>query len=154
MVSAVVLTVVGGTAAMWKPGLVGGKLSPEGRLAMGALARVLLGEALSHNTASLSRHLDGFDALVGALQPAVRDELALLLGMTTNATGRLGLFGHRTALHELPAAELHQALQGMRLSAISLRQQAYFALRELHSGVHYAQPDAWALMGYPGPRAV
>lgn len=152
--SAVVLGVVGGVAATWKPGWVKDRLSPEGRLAMGALARALLADALPPDAATLNRHLDAFEALVASLQPAVRDELALLLSLTTNGAGRLGLFGHRTALHELPIDTLRRALQSMRLSGVSLRQQAYFGLRELHCGVRYAQPEAWALLGYPGPITV
>ncbi len=149
--SAVVLAVAGGAAVLWKPGLREGKLSPEGRAAMGALARAFLAEALPPDTASLNRHLDRIDELIGELQPAVRDELGLLLGLLTNAPARLGLFGHATALEERPVEALRATLQGMRLSGVSLRQQAYFGLRELHCGTHYAQPEAWGRIGYPGP---
>jgi hypothetical protein len=126
--SAVVLAVGGGVAASWKPGWVvladtgAAKLTPEGRLAMGALARALLADALPADAAALNRHLDAFEALVATLQPAVREELALLLSLTTNSAGRLGLFGHTTALHELPVDTLRDALQAMRTSRISLRQ--------------------------------
>lgn len=154
--SAVVLAVGGGVAASWKPGWVTGaaKLTPEGRLAMGALARALLADALPADAAALNRHLDAFESLVATLQPAVREELALLLSLTTNGAGRLGLFGHTTALHELPVDTLRAALQAMRTSRISLRQQAYFGLRELHCGLRYAEPDTWTLLGYPGPIAI
>ena len=37
---------------------------------------------------------------------------------------------------------------------LALRQQAYHALRDLTNAAHYADPQIWALMGYPGPRAV
>lgn len=152
--SAVVLAVAGGAAVMWKPGLRDGKLSPEGRAAMGALARAYLADALPPDTASLNRHLDRIDELIGALQPAVRDELGLLLGLLTNGAGRIGLFGHREALEARTVDALRHNLQGMRLSGVSLRQQAYFGLRELHCGTHYAQPEAWARMGYPGPTTI
>jgi hypothetical protein len=158
--SAVVLAVGGGVAASWKPGWVvfadtgTAKLSAEGRLAMGALARALLADALPADAAALNRHLDAFESLVATLQPAVREELALLLSLTTNGAGRLGLFGHTTALHELPVDTLRAALQAMRTSRISLRQQAYFGLRELHCGLRYAEPDTWTLLGYPGPTAI
>jgi hypothetical protein len=149
--SAVVLAVAGGAAVMWKPGLREGKLSPEGRAAMGALARAYLGDALPPDAAALSSHLDRIDELIGALQPAVRDELGLLLGLLTNGAGRLGLFGQSSALESRPSETLRATLQSMRFSGVSLRQQAYFGLRELHCGTHYAQPQAWAALGYPGP---
>lgn len=152
--SAVVLAVAGGAAALWKPGLREGKLSPEARAAMGALARAFLAEALPADTASLNRHLDRIDELIGALQPAVRDELGLLLGLLVNGAGRVGLFGHQAPLESRSPEALRHSLQGMRLSGISLRQQAYFGLRELHCGTHYAQPEAWARMGYPGPMTI
>ena len=106
------------------------------------------------NSASLNRHLDRIDELIGALQPAVRDELGLLLSLLTNGAGRIGLFGHREALEARSVDALRHSLQGMRLSGVSLRQQAYFGLRELHCGTHYAQPEAWARMGYPGPTTI
>jgi hypothetical protein len=152
--SAVVLALGGGVATTWRPGVVAGKLSADGRLAMGALARALLAGALPPDAAALNRHLDAFEGLVATLQPAVLEELTLLLSLTTNAPGRLGLFGHATALHELPVDTLRAALQAMRTSSVSLRQQAYFGLRELHCGVRYAEPDTWTLLGYPGPTAI
>lgn len=152
--SAVVLAVAGGTAALWTPGLRDGRLSVEGRAAMGALARAYLGEALPDGDAALNAHLDRIDELIGALQPAVRDELGLLLGLLTNAPSRLALFGHGTALEARPTDALRDTLQSLRHSRMSLRQQAYFGLRELHCGTHYAQPEAWARLGYPGPQTI
>jgi hypothetical protein len=149
--SAVVLAVAGGTAALWTPGLRDDRLTTEGRAAMGALARAYLGDALAPTDTALKRHLDLIDELIGALQPAVRDELGLLLSLLTNAGGRLGLFGHATALELRPVDALRSTLEGLRHSRLALRQQAYFGLRELHAGTHYAQPEAWARIGYPGP---
>jgi hypothetical protein len=151
---AVVLAVAGGTAAWWTPGLRDGHFTPEGRAAMGALARAYLGDALPPDDAALNRHLDLVDALIGALPPAVRDELGLLLGLLTNAPGRLGLFGDGTSLAARPVEAVRASLQAMRHSRLSLRQQAYFGLRELHAGTHYAQPEAWARLGYPGPLTI
>jgi hypothetical protein len=42
----------------------------------------------------------------------------------------------------------------MRLSSVSLRQQAYHALHDIISGAYFAEPTTWKLLGYPGPVAV
>jgi hypothetical protein len=121
---------------------------------LGALARAVLDGTLAEDEAALGRHLDAFEGVVANFPPAVRDELQLLLSMTANAAGRLGLIGTAKSLHELPRAELQQLLQSMRLSRLAMRQQAYFALRDLNYAAHFADPAAWAAIGYPGPTVI
>lgn len=150
----VLFAVAGGTAALWSPGLAGGKLTPAGRQALGALARAVLDGTLAEDEAALARHLDAFEGVIANFPPAVREELQLLLSMTANGAGRLGLIGTAKPLHELPRAELQALLQAMRLSKIAIRQQAYFALRDLNCAAHFADPAAWAAIGYPGPTPI
>ena len=51
-------------------------------------------------------------------------------------------------------ADIQRALQSMRTSALDLRQQAYHALRDLTNAAFYSNPDAWPLLGYPGPNSI
>ena len=50
--------------------------------------------------------------------------------------------------------DLQQALQDMRTSGLAMRQQIYHALRDLTNAAYYADPKAWPMLGYPGPRAL
>lgn len=152
--SAVLLGLAGGLAAFWTPGLQGPKLTPAGRQAMGAVARAVLEGALPANEAALSRHLDALETLFAGLPPAVQAELEQLLGLLANGPGRLALLGLATPLHEQPLAALRTALQGLRHSRLGLRQQVYFALRDLNCAAFYSQPSSWAALGYPGPREI
>lgn len=149
---AVALGLVGGLAAIWTPGLEGTRLTPGGRKTMGALALALLDGSLK--PADLDKHLDALDALFAALPPAVRAEVAQLLGLIVNAPGRLGLLGQAKPLHEASVAELQALMEGLRHSRLAVRQQVYFALRELHCAAYFTQPSSWVAMGYPGPRDI
>jgi hypothetical protein len=42
----------------------------------------------------------------------------------------------------------------MRVSSLALKQQAYQALRDLTNAAYYADPSAWNVLGYPGPKAL
>ena len=150
----VLLLIAGGGAALWTPGLHDGRLTPTGRLALGALARALLDGSLPEGDAALQRQLDGFEATIAAFPPLVRQELQLLLSLTVNGLGRFGLIGAARPLHELPRTELQALLQRMRVSGLAIRQQAYFALRDLNCAAFVADPVSWTLMGYPGPQAI
>ncbi|MBH9575964.1 hypothetical protein [Inhella proteolytica] len=151
---AVLLGLAGGIAAFWTPGLQGPKLTPAGRQAMGAVARAVLEGALPADEAALSRHLDELEKLFAGLPPAVQAELEQLMGLIANGPGRLGLLGMAKPLHEQPLPALSAALQSLRHSRLALRQQVYFALRDLNCAAFYSQPSAWATMGYPGPREI
>lgn len=152
MVAGTVLVVGGGLASLAVPGVGSdGKLTPAGRVAVGAIARAVLDGGLGDDDASLARQLDGFDAAIANFPAAVRAELTQLLGLLLAAPGRLLLFGTTTPLQALPRADLQAALQRMRSSPLALRQQAYFALRDLHAAAFYAEPAHGAAIGYPGP---
>jgi hypothetical protein len=61
------------------------------------------------------------------------------------------MMGLRPAWDEATVPEVQLALQGLRTSALSLRQQAYHALRDLTNAAWFADPSSWAAMGYDGP---
>lgn len=152
--AALLAGVAGGLAAWWTPGLQGTRLTPAGRRAMGAVARVVLDGALPKEPAALEQHLNELEAVFAAFPPAIQAELQQLMGLLVNAPARLGLLGQWSALESAPAEALRRTLESLRHSRMAVRQQVYFALRDLHCAAFYAQPTAWAWMGYPGPRTV
>ncbi len=155
LAGSVALLAGGGLASLRTPGMdAEGRLTPAGRLAMGAVARAVLDGSLAEDGIALDRHLDGFDTAVANFPAVVRAELAQLLGLLVHPGGRVLLLGTSTALHELPRVRVQELLQALRSSRIALRQQAYFALRDLNAAAFYAEPAHWAAIGYPGPNAL
>jgi hypothetical protein len=138
--------------AAWREG----RLQPPGRRVMHAVARAVLDGVLPGEVAAqsmvLEAHLDRLSAAVAAFPPAAQAEIDKLLTLLSTAPGRLGLAGLADDWSEASVAALHDALQMMRASRLVLRRQAYHALRDLTHAAHYAEPAAWPLMGYPGPR--
>lgn len=154
--SAVALAVVGGGIALVEPGL-----SPDGRLREGARAVMravargvldgLLPTDAAARDAALQAHLQRLDETLAAFPPATRSELSQLFALLATPPGRLGMTGLRPAWEEATVPEVQQALQGLRTSTLSLRQQAYHALRDLSNAAWFADPSSWAAMGYDGP---
>ena len=75
-------------------------------------------------------------------------------GLLASAAGRRGLMGLSGTWQEASVAEVTQALQSMRLSSITLRQQAFQGLHDLACAPYFSGQESWAVLGYPGPRAV
>jgi hypothetical protein len=150
--AALVLAAGGGIAALWQPGLRNGKLTGPARRQLGALALALLDGQLREP--ELPAHLNAFETSLGNFPPAVQAELQQLMDLLANGAGRALLIGHAGDLAALQREELTALLQAMRVSSLALRQQTYFALRELHGASFYAQPQHWAAIGYPGPPPV
>jgi hypothetical protein len=156
---AAVLVLAGGGLALWQGGLTPeGRLTGAGRAVFAALARAILDGSLPADTAAqraaIDAHLLRVDAAISAFPPAVRRELADLLGLLANAPGRLAFAGLANDWPDASVAELQAMLEGWRFSSLALRQQAYHALRELTNAAYYADPQAWGAMGYPGPVAL
>lgn len=82
---------------------------------------------------------------------AVQSELSQLLALMDTAPGRRALVGIRSSWEEVQADELRLALQSMRVSDISLRQQAYQGLHDLVYAAYFSGRESWSLLGYPGP---
>ena len=153
--SAVVLALVGGAAALLQPGLQDGKLSPVGREVFRALGRGLLDGSLpsadAQRQTALNGLLDRIDALTLALPPHAQDELSQLLSLLASTPGRLTMAGLGAAWPLASAAQIQQALQGMRVSSLALRQQAYAALHDITAAAYFSDPATWPQLGYPGP---
>ena len=156
--SAVLLGLAGSAALLWQPGLQGARLTPAGRQALGALAAALLDGAWPEEpmakAQAIERHLTHFEETIANFPPIVRDELQLLLSLICNRAGRAGLLGIGKPLHEVALKDMQQALTELRFSKLELRQQSYFALRDLNFAAFYAQPASWAALGYPGPTPI
>lgn len=158
--AAVLLGVVGGGAALLKPGLIEG----ESKLALGArrLFRAvalavfdgLLPAEAPARDAALDALLQRLDAKIAGLPAAPRAELSKLLSLLDTAPGRFALMGLSSDWEHIGTAELSTALEQLRLSGSDTRQQVYRALRELSSIAFFTDPAHWALAGYPGPVAI
>jgi hypothetical protein len=149
----------GGLALLWQRGLQpDGRLTPAGRAVFAALARAILDGSLpasgAQRDAAIAAQVDRVATAITALPPAVRGELADLLGLLANAPGRLAFAGLRGDWPDASVAELQAMLAAWRGSSLALRQQAYLALRELTNAAYFADPSAWPALGYPGPAAI
>lgn len=150
-----VLLVAGGTASLIKPGLAQGLLSTSGRAVFAAVSSAVLDKTLPAESTSRQAEIDDLlariDVLVGALPSHAQDELSQLLAVLASTVGRHGLAGLGTPWAEASVADVQAALQGMRLSSLALRQQAYAALHDITAGAYFSAPASWDLLGYPGP---
>ena len=94
------------------------------------------------------------DDAIGAFPAHVQAELSQLLALLASAPGRVGLAGLTTDWPSASVEQIQAALQSMRTSSFSLRQQAYHALHDITSGAYFSDPSTWVVMGYPGPLAL
>jgi hypothetical protein len=133
-------------------------MTPASRHVFRGVARgVLQGSLPAHGVACdavLNAHLQRLDDTLFAFPTPIQTELSQLLALLASAPGRAGVAGLHDDWPEASDAEIGEALQRMRTSGLSLRQQAYHALRDLTNAAYYADPQVWVLMGYPGPRVI
>ena len=153
--SAVLLAVAGGAAALLQPGLQSGKLSRVGREVFRAVGRAVLDGTLPGDNAARQTALDGLldriDGLTLALPPHAQGELSQLLSLLASTPGRRTLAGLIQAWPLAGEADIQQALQGMRLSSLVLRRQAYAALHDITAAAYFSDASTWSQLGYPGP---
>ena len=153
--SAAVLVLAESTLAWLQPGLQSGAMSAVGREVFGAVGRAVLDKSLPQadgpRQTALNGLLDRIDRLVQALPPHAQNELSQLLSLLGNSAGRRLLAGLGPAWPDASVADLQQALQGMRLSSLALRRQAYAALHDIATGAYFVDAASWPMLGYPGP---
>lgn len=146
-----------GVSAAWlsAPSWRGGRLLPAGQRVVRAVARAVLdgswpdaGVALAQ---SLDTHVARMELTLAALAPSVQADVADLLSLLATAPGRVALAGLATPWDEATIVAVQQALQSMRVSRLTLRRQAYHALRDLTLATHFADARTWSLLSYPGP---
>lgn len=156
--SAVALALVGGGLSLARPGLKDGRLTQRSREVFAALARGLLDGALPSDAAARQRaitaHLERVDATIAGLPAHAQRELSMLLAVLGSGPGRVALAGLHDDWPAASVASLQAALQGMRVSSIAARQQAYLALHDITNGAYFSDPSTWPLLGYPGPTDV
>lgn len=153
--SAALLALAGGAAALLQPGLEDGSLSAAGRGVFAAVAEAVLDRSLPVDPAARQMALNGLlhriDVLVHSLPPHAQSELSQLLSLLASAAGRRALAGLVQPWAEASVADVQQVLQGMRLSSLALRQQAYAALHDITAGAYFSDQASWSMLGYPGP---
>lgn len=155
LASAAGLALLGGGLALQRPALSAGRLLPAGRAIFEAVGAAVLEGCLSEGgpvrQAALQGLLARLDDTLAGLPAATQAELAQLLALLASVPGRLALAGLSSDWSEASVPEVQAALQDMRMSRITLRQQAYFGLRDLSAAAYFADPGTWGLLGYPGP---
>jgi hypothetical protein len=156
--AAALLALTGGGIALFQPGLAAGRLTPGARRVFDAVARAVLDGSLPSAApearAVLDAHLKRLDEVILAFPIPVQAEISQLLAILSTAPGRRLLAGLASDWADASVAQLQVALNDMRLSGVTARQQAYHALRDLTNAAFYADASAWPLLGYPGPRAL
>ncbi len=156
--AATLLAIGGGLALSVKPAWQGGKLTPHGRTVFGAVGMGVLDKSLPESGEARTRAIEGLldriDALVAALPPHAQDELGQLLSLLGTGAGRLGLAGLSQPWAQASAMQVQTALQGMRVSDLAMKQQAYHALHDIAAGAYFSDASTWAFMGYPGPTKI
>lgn len=155
---ATLLALAGGMIALVGPGRREGKLTEAGRALFAALAKAVLGDMLpikvDAQQRALNAHLSRVEAAITGMPPSLQAEVDELVTIACSAPGRLALVGLGTDWRTASTADVTAALQGMRVSRLSLRQQAFQGLRELTNAAYFADPATWPALGYPGQRAL
>ena len=156
--SAAVLGIVGGAAALVQAGLDQGRLSASGRGVFRAVGRAVLdaslpAEALARQSA-LDGLLDRVDQLTLALPPHAQHELSQLLALLASTAGRHVLAGLGQPWESATELDIQQALQGMRVSGLAVRQQTYAALHDITAAAYFSDASTWRQLGYPGPSPI
>jgi hypothetical protein len=152
----VVLAVAGGAVALLQPGLQKGVLTERSRLILSRVAEAIIAdawpdEASLPRAAALDALLLRVNAQIAGTPDQVQAELSQLLTIMDSAPGRRALVGINSTWDAVGTTELATALQSMRVSRISLRQQAYQGLHDLVYASYFSGKEAWQVLGYPGP---
>jgi hypothetical protein len=91
------------------------------------------------------------DLLLSTMDDDLRDEVGLILNLLENAVAGLLLDGRPRPFSASSKTAQLSTLQRWRHSRVFLRRAGYKALVGLIHSTTWAQPELWALQGYPGP---
>jgi hypothetical protein len=156
--TAALLAVAGTAAVLWRPARLNGQLQADAQAMLSRVAEAVLDAVLpvepAQRALALRQHLARVEATVAGMPPAMQAEVDQLLTLLLAPPGRALLLGLSTPWQQSNPDDLQQALQSLRTSQLALRQQIFHALRDLTNAAYFAGPDTWAVLGYPGPRAV
>lgn len=154
-ISGAALIMAGGAAALLQPGLQQGRLTSVGRVIFSGVARAILHGTLPVDPPAkikaLDDLLDRIDALTQSFPLPVQSELSQLLGLLATGLGRRTLAGLQSGWRDATVPEVQQALQSMRVSNVTLRQQSYHALHDIVGAAYFSDASTWTTLGYPGP---
>ncbi len=149
-----------------KTGLAGGLLlnlaacsrpaKNDGRAqVLSALIPVMLAGALTTQPEDASRQinrtLSGVEAAINGLSLAAQAEIGELFDLLTFPLTRMLAAGLWSPWKDATPASLNAFLESWRHSRFDLLKSGYAALHDLILGTWYAQPESWAVIGYPGP---
>ncbi len=155
LVASATLALAGGGLSLMRHGVESGRLTDAGRSVFRAVGRAVLDGSLPAEPAAQQLALEGLltriDDAIGAFPAHVQAELSQLLALLASAPGRVGLAGLTTDWPSASVEQIQAALQSMRTSSFSLRQQAYHALHDLSGAAYFSDRSTWAQLGYPGP---
>lgn len=153
--SAAALAVGGGLLLNVEPPWARNRLSAQAAEMCAALATAFLDGSLPVEAAAKTQALQAFlgrlEVAVAALPSHAQAELSQLLAIMVSSLGRNLLVGLSSPWADATVAEMQAALQSMRSSRISLRQQAYMALHDLVGAAYFSDSTTWTVLGYPGP---
>ena len=131
------------------------RLSVKASEMCAALATAFLDGSLPADATAKTQAVQAFlgrlEVAVAALPSHAQAELAQLLAIMVTSVGRQLLVGLSSPWADATVADMQAALQGMRSSRISLRQQAYMALHDLVGAAYFSDSTTWTVLGYPGP---
>jgi hypothetical protein len=97
-----------------------------------AVADAVLEGSLPAGPAALAQHLDRLEETLAGFPVVTQNEIGQLLGLLSVAPGRQWPTGLAIDWSEASVMEVSAALRGMRNSSLELRQQTYYALRDLN----------------------
>ncbi len=156
--SAAVLVVAGAVTTLLQLGWQQGKLTPAAREVFSSVARAILEGTLPEDATKRQQAMEGLldrlDGVIAAFPPHVQAEVAQLMGILVSPVGRRTLAGLQPSWVEASVLEVQQALQSMRLSRVTLRQQSYHALHDLIGAAYFSDASTWPALGYPGPLTI
>lgn len=157
-VTGVLLGLTGTTIAMLRPGRREARFTPSGRALFAAIADSVLGSLLPLSAgariAAIAAHITRVEATIAGLPPHMQTEIDELITIIGSSPGRLGLARLTTDWTTATQDQVSAALTSMQRSSVSIRQQAFHALRDITNGSYFADPSTWPAIGYPGARPV
>jgi hypothetical protein len=136
------------------PPLAPYRLDGGARTVLAAIVPAIIGPMLPAEAAArgaaIAHTVDGVQGAVATLPLSTQKEIQDLFGLLSLAPARRLLAGV-PAWDQATTEQVAEFLQGWRTHRFGMLRGAYAALHDLVLGAWYAQPDAWAAIGYPGP---
>lgn len=126
-------------------------LSPQEYSILAAVADRICPENGNFPAASTIGVAEDLDELLRISDPAVGEELGLVLRLVENALPGLLLDGRFTTFTGSDPALQDRILEGMRTSRILARRTMFKALNGLVGATYYGNPAVWPAVGYGGP---